>query len=134
MPFIRTRLSGVTGVYLIDMAGQVVNYWPEFTDAYLLEDGTMFGAKHLFKTGRATCFGSTPRAVRPITRITTFSGSTTRNSATTRFCVNVDLSHDEVIALGADPDAVDRYGTQMDAIVEVDQDGDGRFAESRVTV
>lgn len=43
--FIRTRLSGVTGVYLIDMAGQVVNYWPEFTDAYLLEDGTMLGAK-----------------------------------------------------------------------------------------
>lgn len=43
--FIRTRPSGVTGVYLIDMAGQVVNYWPEFTDAYLLEDGTMFGAK-----------------------------------------------------------------------------------------
>ena len=35
----------VRGAYLVDMAGQVVNHWPELGDAYLLEDGTVFGSK-----------------------------------------------------------------------------------------
>ena len=44
---------------------------------------------------------------------------------TVLYIANVDLTHDDVIALGADPDAVDRYErAQMDAIVEVDRNGD----------
>ena len=43
--FVRTRQAGASGVYLLDMAGEVVNNWPGFTDAYLLEDGTMIGAR-----------------------------------------------------------------------------------------
>ena len=41
-------------MYLIDMAGQVVNYWAEFSDAYLLEDGMMFGAKVAIRLRRQT--------------------------------------------------------------------------------
>ena len=40
------------------------------------------------------------------------------------YIANVDMSHDEVIALGADPTRAERYdGVQMDAIVEVDREG-----------
>ena len=37
------KTQRVRGTYLIDMAGQVVNYFPDFSDAYLQEDGTVFG-------------------------------------------------------------------------------------------
>ena len=37
------KTQRISGNYLIDMAGQVVNYFPDFNDAYLQEDGTIFG-------------------------------------------------------------------------------------------
>ncbi len=141
--FIRTRVSGVTGVYLIDMAGQVVNYWPEFTDAYLLEDGTMFGAKGPSTFSQVDWEGKvlwehaeareTYHPHHDFLRIY----NAELGDYTVLYIANVDLTHDKVIALGADPDAVDRYvGTQMDAIVEVDRNGDVvweyRFADHLV--
>jgi len=43
---------------------------------------------------------------------------------TTLFIANKDLTYEEVIAAGADPNAAESYdGSQMDAIVEVDMDG-----------
>lgn len=129
--FIRARLPGVTGVYLIDMAGQVVNYWPEFTDAYLLEDGTMFGAKGPSTFSQVDWKGNvlwehtdsreTHHPHHDFLRIY----NPELEEYTVLYIANEDLTHDEVIALGADPDAVDRYeGTQMDVIVEVDRNGD----------
>jgi hypothetical protein len=128
---IRGRSRSAPGSYLVDMAGEVVNYWPGFTDAYLLEDGTMFGAK-----------GSSTFAVVNWDGVVFWEYSETRENYhphhdflrifnselddyTVLYIANVDLTHDQVIALGGDPGAIDRYeGAQMDAIVEVDRNGD----------
>lgn len=128
--FIRPR-RGITGSYLVDMAGQVVNYWPGFTDAYLLEDGTMFGAKGSSTFAQVDWDGKvlweyaesreTYHPHHDFLRIY----NAELGDFTVLYVANVDLTHDEVIALGADPEAVDRYeGAQMDAIVEVDRNGD----------
>ena len=128
--FVRPRRSEISGVYLIDMAGQVVNYWPEFTDAYLLEDGTMFGAKGPSTFSQVNWDGKvlweytesreTYHPHHDFLRIY----NAELQDYTVLYIANVDLTHEEVIALGADPEAVERYeGAQMDAIVEVDRDG-----------
>jgi hypothetical protein len=39
------RPGRVNGVYLIDMAGEVVNYWPDLNSAYLMDDGTLVGSR-----------------------------------------------------------------------------------------
>ena len=40
------------------------------------------------------------------------------------YIANVEMTHDEVIALGADPSRAERYDdVQMDAVVEVDRAG-----------
>lgn len=129
--FVRTRVSDVRGTYLVDMAGQVVNYWPGFTDAYLLEDGTMLGARGPSTFSQVDWDGNvvwehtenrdTYHPHHDFLRIY----NPELGDYTLLYIANVDLTHDEVIALGADPDAVDRYeGTQMDAVVEVDRNGD----------
>ena len=129
--FIRGRARGVAGVYLIDMAGQVVNYWPGFTDAYLLEDGTMFGAKGPSTFAQVDWEGNvlweyteSRENYHPHHDFMRIYNAELEDF-TVLFIANVDLSHDDVIALGADPNVVDRYeNTQMDAIVEVDRNGD----------
>ena len=129
--FVRTRVSDVRGTYLVDMAGQVVNYWPGFTDAYLLEDGTMLGARGPATFTQVDWDGKvlwehtesreTYHPHHDFLRIY----NSELGDYTLLYIANVDLTHDEVIALGADPDAVDRYErTQLDAIVEVDRNGD----------
>ena len=129
--FVRTRARGVTGSYLVDMAGQVVNYWPGFTDAYLLEDGTMFGAKgpstfvQVDWDGQVLWQYTEPRETYHPHHDFLRIYNTELQEHTVLYIANVDLTHEEVIALGADPHAVDRYeGAQMDAIVEVDGEGD----------
>jgi hypothetical protein len=128
--FVRTRVRGIAGSYLIDMAGQVVNYWPGFTDAYLLEDGSMIGAKGPSHFVQADWDGNvlweyaeTRPTYHPHHDFLRIYNSVLQDY-TVLFIANVDLTHEEVIALGADPEAVDRYeGAQMDAIVEVDRNG-----------
>lgn len=129
--FIRTRVRGIAGSYLVDMAGEVVNYWAGFTDAYLLEDGTMIGAKgpaHFVQTdwdGNVLWeYEETRENYHPHHDFLRIYNAELQDH-TLLFIANVDLTHEDVIALGADPDAVERYeGTQMDAIVEVDRNGD----------
>ena len=129
--FVRTRVRGIAGSYLIDMAGQVVNYWPGFTDAYLLEDGSMIGAKGPSHFVQADWEGDviweyaeTRPTYHPHHDFLRIYNSKLQDH-TVLFIANVDLTHEEVIALGADPEVVDRYeGAQIDAIVEVDRNGD----------
>jgi hypothetical protein len=129
--FIRTRVPGITGSYLVDMSGQVVNYWPGFTDAYLLEDGTMFGAKGPSTFVQIDWDGNvlwehseTRETYHPHHDFLRIYNAELQDY-TVLYIANVDLTHEDVIALGADPGAVERYdGTQMDAIVEVDRNGD----------
>ena len=129
--FVRTRQAGASGAYLVDLAGQVVHYWQGFTDAYLLKDGTMIGAKgpstfvQMDWDGKVLWEHSETRDTYHPHHDFLRIYNAALEDFTILYVANVDLTHDEVIALGADPDAVDRYeGTQMDAIVEVDRNGD----------
>ena len=120
----------VQGVYLIDMAGQVVNHWAAFGDAYLQEDGTVFGS-----------VGNRTFAIQDWDGKTLWEYPERRegynphhdflrvynaelDDYTILYIANAPLTHDEVIELGADPDAAERYdGAEMDVIVEVDSSG-----------
>ena len=121
----------VRGMYLIDMAGQVVNYWAEFSDAYLLEDGTMFGAKGSDTFAQADWDGNilwehteTRIGYDPHHDFLRIYNSELEDY-TVLYIANAPLTHDEVIALGADPGLAASYdGAQMDTIVEVDRNGD----------
>ena len=122
--------SRVDGVYLLDMAGEVVKYWPELTGLYLAQDGTLVGSKRGVDFVEVDWDGNvlweyteTRESYHPhhddLRIYNAALGQYTR-----LFIANVDMSHDEVIALGADPARVERYeDVQMDAIVEVDRDG-----------
>jgi len=129
--FIRPRGPHAAGSYMIDMAGQVVNYLPGFTDAYLLEDGTISGRKgddtfvHAEWDGKILWEHTETREnYHPHHDFLRIYNAELQDF-TVLYVANVDLTHEEVIALGADPDAIERYdGTQMDAIVEVDRNGD----------
>ncbi len=120
----------VQGVYLIDMAGQVAHYWPEFGDAYLQEDGTVFGS-----------VGNRTFAIQDWEGKTLWEYPERRegynphhdflrmynaelDDYTILYIANAPLTHDEVIALGADPDAAESYAdSEMDVLVEVDRNG-----------
>jgi|SaaInl5LU_22_DNA_1037371.scaffolds.fasta_scaffold23140_2 hypothetical protein len=120
----------VQGVYLIDMAGQVVNHWPDFHDAYLQDDGTIFGS-----------VGNRTFAIQDWDGNTLWQYPEQREGYnphhdflrvynaelqdyTILYIANAPLTHNEAIALGANPDAADSYDdAQMDTIVEVDRSG-----------
>jgi hypothetical protein len=120
----------VPGTYLVDMAGQVVNHWAAFNDAYLQEDGTVFGT-----------VGNRTFAIQDWDGKTLWEYPERRegynphhdflrvynaelDDYTILYIANAPLTHDEVIELGADPDAAESYdGAEMDTIVEVDSNG-----------
>ena len=118
------------GVYLVDMAGEVVNYWPELSGAYLQDDGTLVGSKRgvdfieVDWDGNVVWkYSETRESYHPhhddLRIYNAALGEYTR-----LYIANVDMSHEEVIALGADPARAERYDdVQMDAIVEVDRAG-----------
>jgi hypothetical protein len=120
----------VQGVYLIDMAGQVVNHWPEFGDAYLQEDGTVFGSVGNRTFAIQDWEGNTlweyperREGYRPHHDFLRVYNAAL-DDYTILYIANAPLSHDEVIELGADPDAAESYdGAEMDTIVEVDSSG-----------
>ncbi len=121
----------VAGVYLIDMSGDVVHYWPELTDAYLLEDGTLFGETrdadfvHVDWDGNVLWEYSEPRENYHPHHDGIRIYNTAIGEYTTLYIANRDMSHDEVIALGADPHGAERFDdVQMDTIVEVNRNGD----------
>ena len=120
----------VQGVYLIDMAGQVVQYFPELSDAYLQGDGTVFGsigtrtfAVMDWDGNKLWEYSERREDYHPhhdFLRIY----NTELDDYTVLYIANAPLSHDEAIALGADPGFADSYdGAQMDTIVEVDSNG-----------
>ena len=124
------KTQRIHGHYLIDMAGQVVQYFPDFNDAYLQEDGTVFGS-----------LGSNTFAIRDWDGNTLWEYTDSRreyrahhdflriynaelDDYTILYIANAQMTHEEAIALGADPDAADNYNlAQIDTIVEVDSDG-----------
>lgn len=118
------------GVYLIDMAGQVVNHWPEFGDAYLQEDGTVLGTvgnrTFAIQDWEGNTLWSYPERREGYSPHHDFLRiyNAALEDYTILYIANAPLTHDEVIALGADPEAAERYdGAEMDVIVEVDRNG-----------
>ena len=124
------------GVYLIDMAGQVVNHWPKLTDANFTDDGTIFGVMGRDRGTQRRSFVEVDWDGKILWQHTeTRPGYSTHHDQlrifnaklgeyTVLYIANVDMTHDEAIELGADPKAKKRYdGAQMDAIVEVDRRG-----------
>ena len=120
----------VSGVYLIDMAGQVVQYFPELNDAYLQEDGTVFGSigTRTFvvmdwdgkKLWEYTEQREDYQPHHDFQRIY----NAELDDYTVLYIANASLSHDEAITLGADPGFADSYdGAEMDTVVEVDSNG-----------
>ena len=65
----------VDGVYLVDMAGEVVKYWPDLTGAYLMQDGTLVGSMRgvdfVEVDWDGASFGNIPRPGSPIARTMT---------------------------------------------------------------
>ena len=120
----------VQGVYLIDMAGQVVQHFPDFGDAYLQEDGTIFGtvgnrtfAINDWEGNRLWEYPERREGYNPHHDFLRIYNEEL-DDYTILYIANAPLTHDEVIELGADPDAADRYDdAEMDVIVEVDSSG-----------
>lgn len=124
------KVQRIDGHYLIDMAGQVVNYFPDFNDAYLQEDGTIFGF-----------LGNKTFAIRDWEGQTLWEYTEPREDYsphhdflriynaeledyTILYIANARVMQDEAIELGANPDYAERYqNAQMDAIVEIDSNG-----------
>jgi len=124
------KVQRIDGHYLIDMAGQVVNYFPDFNDAYLQEDGTIFGF-----------LGNKTFAIRDWEGQTLWEYTEPREDYsphhdflriynaeledyTILYIANARVMQDEAIEPGANPDYAERYqNAQMDAIVEIDSNG-----------
>jgi len=122
------------GAYLIDMQGSVVNTWPIGTNPRLLDNGSLLdaskddpsgfqGFKGLDWDGNVvweyleTREGYSPHHdfVRTLNK--------KLNAPTTLYIANKAVSHEQAIAAGCDPANGPYNGSQMDAIVEVDMDG-----------
>ena len=119
------------GVFLIDMAGDVVKYWPELTGAYFMDDGTIVGSKRgadfveVDWDGNVLWEYSETRANYHPHHDDLRIYNEALGEHTWIYIANVDMSHEEVIALGADPTRAESYDdVQMDAIVEVNRAGE----------
>jgi hypothetical protein len=128
-------LFGVRGTtYLIDMEGYVVHTWPVGTNPHLLSNGNVLDASKDDPSGFggfievdwnghiAWQYTETRTKYHPhhdFTRI--FNPKL--NAYTTLYIANKDLTQAQCIAAGANPANVTSSGAQMDAIVEVDMNG-----------
>ena len=120
----------VDGVYLVDMAGEVVKYWPDLTGAYLMQDGTLVGSMRgvdfveVDWDGNVLWEHSEARESHRPHHDDMRIYNAALGEYTRLYIANVGMTHDEVIALGADPSRAERYDdVQMDAVVEVDRAG-----------
>ncbi len=124
-------------VYLIDMYGQVVHMWPtppgwprsvSATHARLLEDGTLErGSGSTFQIvdwdNKVLWEHSEDRP--GITAHHEFRNiwNPKLGARTLMYVASMDRTHEEVVALGADPAVRDDYASEPDGLVEVDMDG-----------
>ena len=120
----------IRGSYLIDMAGQVVNYFPDFLDAYLQEDGTVFGylGNKTFAIldweGNTLWEYTEPREDYSPHHDHLRIYNAELDDYTILYIANARMTQDDAIELGAHPDYAERYqNAQIDTIVEVDSSG-----------
>ena len=120
----------IRGSYLIDMAGQVVNYFPDFLDAYLQEDGTVFGylGNKTFAIldweGNTLWEYTEPREDYSPHHDHLRIYNAELDDYTILYIANARMTQDDAIELGAYPEYEERYqNAQIDTIVEVDSSG-----------
>jgi hypothetical protein len=127
---------GVRGTsYLIDMEGRVVHTWPVGTNPHLLDDGSVLdasaddpsgfgGFKQVSWSGSTVWSYTEARANYDPHHDFTRIYNPKLGTNTTLYIANKTITLDECIAAGCDPANSVTYGAaQMDAIVEVDMDG-----------
>ncbi|MBW1763656.1 MAG: aryl-sulfate sulfotransferase [Deltaproteobacteria bacterium] len=123
----------VSFTYLIDMEGNVINTWQAMENPRLLENEHLFGnsRKDSYKGLTELDWDSNVvweyyekrRGYNPHhDHMRIFNKKL--KAYTNLYIANVSLTHEQCIAAGCDPNAVKSYDrSQMDAIVEVDMDG-----------
>ena len=119
--------------YLIDMEGNIINTWPNTSNPQMLENGNVLGRsskggftgfKELDWEGNVAWEYYEKRENYHPHHDQQRIFNPKLKEYTTIYIANKDLSHEEVIAAGADPSWSKSYeGSQMDAIVEVDMNG-----------
>ena len=120
--------------YLIDMQGNVVNTWPIGTNPRLLENGNLLdasrdgpsgfqGFKELDWDGNVVWEYCENRSAYAPHHDFVRIFNPKLNQYTTMYIANKSISHDEAIAAGCDPAKGPYDGVQMDAIVEIDMEG-----------
>jgi len=130
-----TLFSAGGTTYLIDMKGNVVHTWPIGTHPRLLDNGNLLDMP---TTARPRVFhafqeldwegnvvwecGEKRENYAPHTDYARIFNKKL-NAYTTMYIANISVSHDEAIAAGCDPANGPYDGAQLDAIVEVDMDG-----------
>ena len=120
--------------FLLDAQGQVVHTWPLGTNPHLLENGNILdaskddpsgfqGFKEVDWDGK-TVWEYTERRENYAPHhdwVRVFNKAL--KAPTTLYIANKTIPYDQAVAAGADPQKVSRDGGQMDAVVEVDMQG-----------
>lgn len=128
-------LFGVGGTsYLIDMEGRVVHSWRLGTNPRLLENGHLLdasrddpsgfqGFQEVDWDGRVVWEYTERRSDYAPHHDWVRIFNKKLNAETTLYIANKSISHEQAIAAGADPDKGPYDGAQMDAVVEIDMQG-----------
>lgn len=129
-----TLFAGHGRTYLIDMEGRLVHTWNFGTNPRFLDNGNILDATKADPSGFSG-FQEVDWDGKVVWQYTESRDNyaphhdwvrifnAKLNAYTTLYIANKSISHDEAIAAGADPANGNYDGSQMDAIVEVDMDG-----------
>ena len=120
--------------YLLDLQGRVVHTWPVGTNPHLLENGNVLdaskddpsgfqGFKEVNWDGRTVWEYTEKRADYAPHHDWVRIFNKKLHAPTTLYIANKSISYDDAVAAGGDPKKVSMDGGQMDAIVEVDMQG-----------
>jgi phosphatidylethanolamine-binding protein (PEBP) family uncharacterized protein len=120
--------------YLLDMAGRVVHTWPIGTNPHLLDNGHIVdatrddpsgfqGFKEVDWDGRTVWEYTEKRAGYAPHHDWVRIFNKKLNAPTTLYIANKSVTHDQAISAGADPSKGPYRNGQMDAVVEVDMQG-----------
>lgn len=120
--------------FLLDLHGQVVHTWPVGTNPHLLDNGNILdaakddpsgfpGFKEVDWDGRTVWDYTEKRPDYAPHHDWVRIFNKRLNAPTTLYIANKAISRDQALAAGADPKTVSPEGGQMDAIVEVDLQG-----------
>jgi hypothetical protein len=121
--------------FLLDLNGRVIHTWPVGTNPHLLDNGNIVDASKDDPSGFAgfkevdwdgkTVWEYTEKRENYAPHhdwVRIFNQKL--NAPTTLYIANKTISYDQAVAAGTDPKKVSTEGGQMDAVVEVDMQGD----------